>query len=412
MLPFLFCQHQGFMSNHLMNNYARLPITFTHGKGVWLWDTAGEQYLDAISGIGVNALGHAHPQLVETISEQAGRLMHVSNVYEIAEQTALADRLATLSGMEQAFFCNSGCEANEAAIKLARLYGHNQGIETPEIIVMEQSFHGRTMATLSATGNRKVQAGFEPLVSGFRRVPYDDLQAITQIANNKNNVVAILVEPVQGEGGINIPADSKAYFEGLREVCDQNNWLLMLDEVQSGIGRTGEWFAFQHTNILPDVMALAKGLGAGMPVGACLAAGKAVDVLSVGKHGSTFGGNPLACATALTTLDVIATEKLRENAIAMGDIIRAGFEAEFADTPLVKLVRNLGLMIAIELECPCAALVIKALAAKLLINVTADKVVRLLPPLIINETEAKQLVAQLSQVIHAFLAEQSDSQNQ
>lgn len=389
-----------------MNNYARLPISFTHGKGVWLWDADGNQYLDALSGIAVNGLGHAHPKLVSAISEQAGKLMHVSNVYEIAEQSALADRLADLSGMDQVFFCNSGCEANEAAIKLARLYGHNQGIQSPEIIVMEHSFHGRTMATLSATGSRKVQAGFEPLVTGFRCVAFDDLDAVKQIAQNKNNVVAVLVEPVQGEGGINIPADSKAYLEGLREVCDENNWLLMLDEVQSGIARTGEWFAFQHSDIMPDVMALAKGLGSGMPIGACLVAKKAVDVLTAGKHGSTFGGNPLACAAGLATLQTIEEEGLLANAITIGDQIKQGFETEFAQTPEVKTVRNAGLMLAIELDRPCGELVKLALAAKVLINVTADSVVRLLPPLVMNAEEANQLVSRLSAVIKAFIVDQ------
>ncbi len=395
------------MTNHLMNNYARLPISFTHGKGIWLWDADGNQYLDALSGIAVNGLGHAHPKLVSAISEQAGKLMHVSNVYEIDEQTALADRLAALSGMEQVFFCNSGCEANEAAIKLARLYGHKQEIQSPEIIVMEHSFHGRTMATLSATGSRKVQAGFEPLVSGFRRVPFDDLEAIQQIAQNKNNVVAVLVEPVQGEGGINIPADSKAYLEGLRAICDDNNWLLMLDEVQSGIARTGEWFAFQHSNIMPDVMALAKGLGSGMPIGACLVANKAVDVLTAGKHGSTFGGNPLACAAGLATLSAIEEEELMANATDIGAQIKAGFEAEFAQIPEVKTVRNAGLMLAIELDRPCGELVKLALDAKVLINVTADCVIRLLPPLVINAEEANQLVSTLSAVVKAFIAGQN-----
>ncbi len=395
------------MTNHLMKNYARLSISFTHGKGVWLWDEEGNQYLDALSGIAVNGLGHAHPKLVQAISEQAGKLMHVSNVYEIAEQTALANRLAQLSGMEQVFFCNSGCEANEAAIKLARLYGHNQGIQSPEIIVMEHSFHGRTMATLSATGSRKVQAGFEPLVTGFRRVAFDDLDAIRQIAQNKNNVVAVLVEPVQGEGGINIPADSKVYLESLRAICDDNNWLLMLDEVQSGVARTGEWFAFQHSNILPDVMALAKGLGSGMPIGACLVAEKAVGVLTAGKHGSTFGGNPLACAAGLATLDAIEQEGLLQNATKIGAQIKAGFDAAFADTPEVTTVRHAGLMLAIELDRPCGELVKLALAAKVLINVTADNVVRLLPPLVMNAEEADQLVSTLSDVIKSFVAEQT-----
>lgn len=394
------------MSEHLMNNYSRLPVTFEKGEGVWLWDTNGEKYLDALSGIAVNGLGHAHPKLVAAISAQAGKLMHVSNVYEIAEQSALADKIAAISGMDKVFFCNSGCEANEASIKLARLYGHNNGIKDPEIIVMDRSFHGRTMATLSATGNRKVQAGFEPLVSGFRRVPFNDIEAIKQIANGNNNVVAILVEPIQGEGGINIPDDSTAYLQALRSICDEQDWLLMLDEVQSGIARTGKWFAHQHTNIKPDVMALAKGLGSGMPIGACVTSGRASDVLVAGTHGSTFGGNPLACAAGLATLDIIESENLQANAEAMGHFIQSQFVAKFKDTPEVSVVRNAGLMIGIELDQPCGELVQLALAEKLLINVTVDKVVRLLPPLIINQTEAQHLVDVLSAVILRFIAKQ------
>ena len=391
------------MSDHLMNTYMRQPVTFTKGEGVWLWDTAGEKYLDALAGVAVNGLGHAHPKLVAAISEQAAKLIHVSNVYHIAEQEALADKLCAISGMDKVFFCNSGCEANEASIKLARLYGHNKGISSPEIIVMDKSFHGRTMATLSATGNRKVQAGFEPLVSGFIRVPYDDVDAVKQVASSNPNVVAILVEPVQGEGGINIPKDSSAYLETLRQICDAHGWLLMVDEVQTGIGRTGTWFAFQHTAIMPDVMSLAKGLGSGVPIGACLARGKAAEVFVYGKHGSTFGGNPLACAAGLATLAAIEDEGLCAHAEKMGELIKLGFQAAFADTPAVKVVRNAGLMIGIELDRPCGELVKMALAAKLLINVTADKVVRLLPPLVIKQDEAQELVRRLSDVIKAFL---------
>ena len=391
------------MSDHLMNTYMRQPVTFTKGEGVWLWDTAGEKYLDALAGVAVNGLGHAHPKLVAAISEQAAKLIHVSNVYHIAEQDALADKLCAISGMDKVFFCNSGCEANEASIKLARLYGHNKGIGNPEIIVMDKSFHGRTMATLSATGNRKVQAGFEPLVSGFIRVPYDDVDAVKQVASSNPNVVAILVEPVQGEGGINIPKDSSAYLETLRQICDAHGWLLMVDEVQTGIGRTGTWFAYQHTEIMPDVMSLAKGLGSGVPIGACLAKGKAAEVFVYGKHGSTFGGNPLACAASLATLAAIEDEGLCAHAEKMGDLIRLGFQSAFADTPAVKVVRNAGLMIGIELDRPCGELVKMALEAKLLINVTADKVVRLLPPLVIKQDEAHELVKRLSEVIKAYL---------
>ncbi len=391
------------MSEHLMNTYMRQSVTFTKGEGVWLWDAAGEKYLDALAGVAVNGLGHAHPKLVKAISEQAAKLIHVSNYYHIAEQEALADKLCEVSGMDKVFFCNSGCEANEASIKLARLYGHNKGISNPEIIVMDKSFHGRTMATLSATGNRKVQAGFEPLVSGFIRVPYDDIEAVKQVASRNSNVVAILVEPVQGEGGINIPKDASGYLETLRQICDAHGWLLMLDEVQTGIGRTGTWFAFQHTNIQPDVMSLAKGLGSGVPIGACVARGAAANVFTYGKHGSTFGGNPLACAAGLATLQAIEQEGLCKNAEKIGDLIRLGFEAEFKNTTAVTTVRNAGLMIGIELDRPCGELVKMALAAKLLINVTADNVVRLLPPLVMNESEAKELVQRLATVIKTFL---------
>jgi acetylornithine aminotransferase len=392
------------MSDHLMNTYMRQPVTFAKGEGVWLWDDKGEKYLDALAGVAVNGLGHAHPKLVKAISEQAARLIHVSNIYQVAEQSALADKVCEISDMDKVFFCNSGCEANEAAIKLARLYGHNKGIENPEIIVMEQSFHGRTLATLSATGNYKVQAGFEPLVSGFIRVPYDDVEAVKHVAEHHPNIVAILVEPVQGEGGINIPKEASAYLEALRQIADAHGWLLMLDEVQTGIGRTGTWFAFQHTNIKPDVMTLAKGLGSGVPIGACVASGKAADVFTYGKHGSTFGGNPLATAAGLATLNIIEEEGIRENAEKIGNLIREGFAAEFKDTAGVVTVRNAGLMIGIELDRPCGDLVKMALADKLLINVTADKVVRLLPPLVMNEAEAKELVSRLSALIKVFLA--------
>ncbi|HSH54958.1 MAG TPA: aspartate aminotransferase family protein [Methylotenera sp.] len=392
------------MSDHLMNTYMRQPVTFTKGEGVWLWDEKGNKYLDALAGVAVNGLGHAHPKLVKAISEQAAKLIHVSNVYNIAEQSALADKLCEISGMDKVFFCNSGCEANEASIKLARLYGHNKGIETPEIIVMDKSFHGRTMATLSATGNRKVQAGFEPLVSGFIRVPYDDIEAVKHIASRNPNVVAVLVEPVQGEGGINIPKDANGYLETLREICDAHDWLLMLDEVQTGIGRTGTWFGFQHTAIKPDVMSLAKGLGSGVPIGACLASGKAAEVFTYGKHGSTFGGNPLATAAGLATLNIVEEEGLRENAEKIGNLIREGFNAEFKGIKGVVTVRNAGLMIGIELDRPCGDLVKMALEDKLLINVTADSVVRLLPPLVMSEDEAKILVQRLSAIIKTFLS--------
>lgn len=387
-----------------MNTYARQPITFVKGAGVWLYDAQGDKYLDALAGVAVNGLGHGHPKLVEAISTQAAKMIHVSNIYHIAEQEALADKLCQISGMDKVFFCNSGCEANEAAIKLARLYGHNKGILSPEIIVMDKSFHGRTMATLSATGNRKVQAGFEPLVSGFVRVPYDDIEAVKKIASGNSNVVAILVEPVQGEGGINIPKQAGGYLEALRAICDEKSWLLMLDEVQTGIARTGTWFAFQHSTIEPDVMSLAKGLGSGLPIGACLAAGAAAEVFTYGKHGSTFGGNPLASAAGLATLNIIEQEGLRENAQKIGHLIQQGFHQALQGTQGVTVIRNAGMMIGIELDRPCGDLVKLALAEKMLINVTAEKVIRLLPPLVMNESEAHELVERLSKLIKRFLS--------
>ena len=391
------------MSQHLMNTYSRQPVTFVKGEGVWLWDDQGNRYLDALAGVAVNGLGHAHPKLVAAIAEQSRKLIHVSNIYQIAEQSQLADKLCAISGMDRVFFCNSGCEANEAAIKLARLYGHQKGVENPEIIVMDKAFHGRTLATLSATGNRKTQAGFEPLVSGFVRVPFDDLDAVRQVASHNPNVVAILVEPIQGEGGINVPHDAKGYLQGLRKLCDEHGWLLMLDEVQSGIGRTGTWFAFQHTDVVPDVMTLAKGLGSGVPIGACLAHGAAAEVFTYGKHGSTFGGNPLASAAGLATLQAIEEDGLCAHAEQIGNWMRDALIAQFKNVPGVVKVRNAGLMIGIELDRPCADLVKQALEAKLLINVTADTVVRLLPPLIINQDEAQQLVDTLAPLIKRFL---------
>ena len=389
--------------SHLMNTYARLPVAFVRGEGVWLWDEQGKRYLDAVAGVAVNGLGHAHPKLTQAICEQAKTLIHTSNLYEVRKQEALADKLAALSGMDNAFFCNSGAEANEAAIKLARLYGHGKGIETPTIIVMEKSFHGRTMATLTATGNRKVQAGFEPLLTGFARVPYNDIEAIKQVAEHNKNVVAILVEPIQGEGGIKIPASLPDYLQALRRICDENDWLLMFDEVQTGIARTGTWFAHQHSNIKPDVMALAKGLGSGMPIGACLASGAAAELFKPGNHGSTFGGNPLACAAALATLQAIDEENLRDHAAKLGQYILDGFSKALANTAGVTQIRGLGLMIGIELDRPCGELVKLALEQGLLINVTADKVIRLIPPLVMSEEEAAQLIAILSPLIQAFL---------
>jgi acetylornithine/N-succinyldiaminopimelate aminotransferase len=390
--------------SHLMNTYARLPVAFERGEGVWLWDTTGKRYLDAISGVAVCGLGHGHPKLVKALRDQVGTLIHTSNLYQVTLQEKLADKLTQLSGMDKVFFCNSGAEANETAIKVARLFGHKKGVQIPTIIVMEKSFHGRTMATLTATGNRKVQAGFEPLLGGFARVPYNDLAAIEQVATHNDNIVAILVEPIQGEGGIRIPLPAPAYFEGLRKICDQRNWLLMLDEVQSGIGRTGKWFAHQHGGIKPDVMTLAKGLGSGVPIGACLAVGAAAEVFQPGNHGSTFGGNPLACCAALTTLSIIDEEKLLVRAQYLGNLIQRGFAESLGNIAGIKQIRGLGLMIGIELDQPCEPLVTLALNEGLLINVTSESVIRLLPPLTMKDEEAQQLVDKLSAIVVSFLA--------
>jgi acetylornithine aminotransferase len=386
-----------------MNTYARLPVSFVRGEGVWLWDDQGKRYLDAIAGIAVNSLGHAHPKLVAALTQQVRTLIHTSNLYHIQQQEELATRLAGLAGMTQVFFCNSGAEANEAAIKLARLYGHQKGIDNPTIIVMEKSFHGRTMATLSATGSRRVQAGFEPLMSGFARVPYNDVDAVEQVAAHNKNIVAVLVEPIQGEGGIRIPLPLPSYFGGLRRVCDEHGWLLMLDEVQSGIGRTGKWFAHQHSGIKPDVMTLAKGLGSGVPIGACLATGPAADVFKPGNHGSTFGGSPLACTAALATLAAIEEENLMPHAVKLGEFICSGFAEKLTDVEDVLQIRGEGLMIGIELAYPCGDLVNLAMEQGLLINVTAENVIRLLPPLIMQEAEAQLLIDILSGLIVQFV---------
>jgi acetylornithine/N-succinyldiaminopimelate aminotransferase len=388
------------MSN-LMNTYTPLPVTFVRGEGVWLWDDQGKRYLDALAGVAVCGLGHCHPDLVKAICDQAGQLIHTSNLYHIGKQEQLATKLSHLSGMDNAFFCNSGAEANEAAIKLARLYGHNKGVDLPTIVVMERSFHGRTMATLTASGNRKVQAGFEPLLTGFARVPYNDLEAVSQVAVHNKNIVAILVEPYQGEGGVNVP--QAHYLQGLRHLCDQNGWLLMLDEVQCGIGRSGKWFAFQHSGIHPDVMTLAKGLGSGVAIGACLAKGAASEVFKPGNHASTFGGNPLASTAALTTLNIIERDDLIRNALELGDYIRSSFKSTLSSIEGVKEIRGQGLMIGIELSRPCGELVREALSQGLLINVTSDKVVRLLPPLVMQRQEADLVVSSVSKLIKEFL---------
>lgn len=387
-----------------MNTYGRLPVAFSHGEGSWLFDLAGKRYLDALSGIAVTTLGHNHPRLVKAVAEQAARVIHTSNLYGIPLQESLSDRLAGLSDMDEVFFCNSGAEANEAAIKLARLYGHGRGIAEPAIVVMEQSFHGRTLATLSATGNKKVQVGFEPLVGGFLRVPFDDLGALEAAVAGRSDIVAILVEPVQGEGGIRVA--HQAYLQALRALCDQRQWLLMFDEVQCGIGRTGKWFGHQNAGVKPDVMTLAKGLGSGVPIGACLAAGRATGTFKPGNHGSTFGGNPLACAAALTTLAVVEDDGLLSNALVVGDLIRSTLVRALEGISGIVDIRGAGLMIGVELDRPCGVLVAQALEAGLLINVTADRVVRLLPPLNFSTADAATLVERLVALIREFLAAQ------
>lgn len=393
------------MTAHVMNTYQRLPISFDKGDGIYLWDDQGNQYLDALCGISVTSLGHNHPAVTSAITEQASKLLHTSNIYHIANQEALADLLCDQSGMQRVFFSNSGAEANEAAIKLARLYGNQQDINTPEIIVMQNSFHGRTMATLSATGNRKVQAGFEPLVSGFVRVPYNDIDAIKAVAENNRNVVAVLVEPVQGEGGINIP--DSGYLAAIRQICDDNNWLMMLDEIQSGMARSGRMFAFQHEGILPDVLTIAKALGNGIPIGACLTGNKASDIFQPGNHGSTFGGNPFACRVARTVVDEMIEQNLAQNAADRGEQFTTLLKEEYRENSEVTEIRHLGLLVGITMSQPCAGLVGIALNNGLLINVTAGNVIRLLPPLIITEQQIIELAERLITSINQFLKDQS-----
>lgn len=388
----------------LMSTYAPLPVTFEKGEGAWLYDTEGNKYLDALGGIAVCGLGHCHPAVTRTIAEQAGRLLHTSNVYHIAHQEALGKRLAALSGMDSCFFTNSGAEANECAIKLARLYGNQQQIEKPSIVVTDGAFHGRTMATLTATGSRKVRAGFEPLVQGFVRAPFNDIEAIENIAANNSSVVAVMVEPIQGEGGIHVP--DEGYLKALRKICDANNWLLILDEIQTGNGRTGQYFAYQGEDIYPDVVTTAKGLGNGMPIGACLAKGKAAELFKPGNHGSTYGGNPLACATALTVVETLENENLAARAEALGNRIQAALKAALENNEHVVDIRGKGLMLGIELSAPCGELVTRALENKLLINVTSDKVIRLLPPLIMSDDEADQVANSVIELVQNWVAEQ------
>ena len=383
-----------------MPTYNRLPITFDRGEGAWLFDEKNNRYLDALSGIAVCNLGHAHPAIQHAICEQSKKLIHTSNLYGIPGQELLANKLTEKSGMDNVFFCNSGAEANEAAIKLARKYGHEKGIENPAIIVMEKSFHGRTLATLSATGNSKVQYGFTPLVEGFVRVPYNNIKAVEIALAQNKNIVAILVEPIQGEGGINIPAP--LYINDLRKLCDQFDLLLMLDEIQTGIGRTGKFLAFQHNDIIPDVCTLAKALGNGVPIGACLARGKAAELLSSGSHGSTFGGNPLACSAALAVLATLDEQNLIKSATQKGELIRLGLGEHLKNNNHVVDIRNKGLMIGIELDSPCAELIKLALQQHLLINVTNEMTIRLLPPLIIDDQQIELLVETLSGIINNY----------
>jgi len=388
------------MPSAIMDTYNRLSVSFTHGEGIHLYDDTGRQYFDAISGIGVNALGHAHPAVTAAITEQAGRLIHTSNLYRIELQERLASELTTLAGMESCFFGNSGAEANEAAIKLARLYGHQRGIQNPAIVVMEGAFHGRTMATLTATGNRKIQAGFEPLVSGFVRAPYNDVEALQKIVENNADVVAMLVEPIQGEAGVIVP--DPGYLQALRELCDEQQWLLMLDEVQTGNCRTGNWFACQAEGIIGDVITTAKALANGVPIGACMAVGAASGVLGHGHHGSTYGGNPLACAAALAVIATMQEQGLAERAGNLGARIQQGFSDQLEQQPIMREIRGRGLMLAIELTAPCGELVQAALAQGLLINVAAGNSIRLLPPLIMSDSEADELVERVSRLIIEF----------
>ena len=388
---------------HVMHTYARLPMAMSHGQGCWVWDTDGKKYLDGLGGIAVNTLGHAHPKLVPALQEQVGRLIHTSNYYASPLQESLAATLCELSGLDRVFFCNSGLEANEAALKIARKFGHGKGIDRPEVIVYEKAFHGRSIATLSATANPKIHAGFEPLLEGFVRVPLNDVAAIEEVANTRPNVVAVFLEVIQGEGGVN-PA-TVDYLRAIRRLCDENDWLLMLDEVQCGIGRTGKWFAHQWAGIVPDVMPLAKGLGSGVPVGAVVCGPRAATVLQPGNHGTTFGGNALAMRAGIETLRIMREEHLLENATAVGTALRDGLVRELSGVQGVVEIRGQGLMLGIELARPCGDLLGRAAAAGLLISVTADRVVRLVPPLILTAAEASQIVAILCPLIRAFLQE-------
>ena len=387
----------------LMNTYGRLPVTFHYGEGALLFDEHDQAYLDAVSGIAVCSLGHAHPAIAQALCEQSKTLIHTSNLYHVAKQQQLGDKLVAISGMDKVFFGNSGAEANEAAIKMARKYGHSKGISQAQIIVMENSFHGRTLATLSATGNPKVHDGFYPLVEGFVRVPFDNVEAVANAIATHPNVVAILVEPVQGEGGVHVP--KPGYLKALRALCDEHDLLLMIDEIQAGMGRTGKWFAFQHEDILPDVLSLAKALGNGVPIGASLARGKAAELFAPGNHGTTFGGNPLACAAGLAVIETLEYHNYINLVAKQGAELLAAFKTALADTPGIVDIRGKGYMIGIQLDRPCADLVKMALAEKLLINVTRGDTVRLLPTFVMTHAQSEQLVNGLSKLIKAFLTQ-------
>jgi acetylornithine aminotransferase len=390
-----------------MTTYGRLPIALSHGKGCEVWDVNGKRYLDALGGIAVNTLGHAHPQLVAALSDQVGKLIHTSNYYHVPLQEELAAKLVELSGMSNVFFCSTGLEANEAALKMARKFGHSKGIARPEVVVYEKAFHGRSIATLSATGNAKIQVGFEPLLEGFVRVPINDIAALKQATANNPNVVAVFFEAIQGEGGIN-PMEA-SYLQQVRQLCDERDWLLMIDEVQCGMGRTGKWFAHQWAGIVPDVMPLAKGLGSGVPVGAVVAGPKAANIFAVGNHGTTFGGNPLAMRAGVETIRIMEQDGLVAHAAQVGEHLRAAFERELGGHPGLKEIRGKGLMIGIDLKVPCSELMGRAAEAGLLISVTADSVIRLVPPLIMTEAQADEVVAILVPLIRSLLAEKGQS---
>ncbi len=390
-------------SPHTMNTYGRLPVALSHGRGLRVWDTQGKSYIDGLAGIAVNTLGHAHPKLTPALQDQIGKMIHSCNYYHIPLQEELAAKLVELSGMTNAFFCNSGLEANEAALKLARKFGHNKGIENPEIVVYEKSFHGRSLATLAATGNEKIKEGFGPMMGGFIRVPVNDIESLKKATANNPNVVAVFFETIQGEGGVQ-PMFAQ-YLQQVRQLCDERDWLLMIDEVQCGMGRTGKWFAHQWAEIVPDVMPLAKGLGSGVPIGAVVAGPKAAAIFQPGNHGTTFGGNPLAMRAGVETIRIMQEDDLLSNAAKVGAHLRASLERELAGVKGVKEIRGQGLMLGIDLDRPCGALMQKALDAGLLLSVTADSVVRLVPPLIITEAEADEIVSILVPLIQNFLSE-------